>query len=75
MYYVVVDDTAYCLDHAEDILYCVPVDQNLSLDLDKAYEITEVELTEDEHEFVAHIAYHLQQIVKLSEEHQEVFVK
>ena len=42
---------------------------------DDAYDITEVNLTEDEHEYVAHISYHLQKIAKLTEEHTKVFVK
>lgn len=74
MYYVVLDDTAYCLDNSEDTLYFAPVKQN-EIMWDDTYDITEVNLTEDEHEYVAHVAYHLQRIAKLTEEQTKVFVK
>ena len=49
-----------------------------TVDIDDAYDIDYDAVDEEEQEYLAHIAYHMQQIAKLTEEHRklnEVFIK
>jgi len=75
MFYVVANGNAYALDHSKDIPYSAPVNFDGTIDWDNSYEFNYYNMEEDDKEYVAHVIYHLQQIAKLSEEHQEVFVK
>jgi hypothetical protein len=75
MHYIVTNGNAYAIDHAEDAIYGAPVLENGNVDWDDAYDIAWDNLDEEEREYVAHLAYHLQEIAKLSEEHLEVFIK
>jgi len=75
MHYIVTNGTAYAIDHPQDAIYAAPVLDNGIVDWDNAYDIAWANLDEEEQEYIAHVAYHLQEIAKLSEEHQEVFLK
>jgi hypothetical protein len=76
MFYIVANNTAYALDHSNDVPYKAPVLSNGMIDWDQSYDVNYEDLTEDEQEYVAHIFYHLQQVAQLTEEHnQTVFVK
>lgn len=75
MYYIVISNKAYGIDHPSDVIYSADVLEDGTVDWDNAYDIEWNLLNEEESEYVAHIAYHLQEVAKLSEEHQEVFVK
>jgi hypothetical protein len=75
MFYVVANGKAYALDHSGDIPYTAPILSDGVIDWDQAYDVVWDNYDEEEQEYIAHVCYHLQQIVKLSEEHQEVFVK
>jgi hypothetical protein len=75
MYYVVANGTAYALDNPDAPIYGADVLSDGSIDWVNAYDIVWEVLDDEEREYVAHVAYHLQQVAKLSEEHQEVFVK
>ena len=75
MHYIVTNNNAYAIDHSGDVIYSADVLDNGSVDWDNAYDIAWELLDEEEREYVAHVAYHLQEVAKLSEEHLEVFVK
>jgi len=75
MHYIVTNSNAYALDHSGDVLYSADVLEDGTVDWDNAYDIAWELLDEEQQEYVAHVAYHLQEVAKLSEEHQEVFVK
>ena len=75
MHYIVTNNNAYAIDHSGDVIYSADVLDNGSVDWDNAYDIAWEMLDEEQQEYVAHVAYHLQEIAKLSEEHLEVFVK
>lgn len=76
MHYIVTNNTAYALDHPNDSIYGAPVLEDGTVDWDDAYEIAWESLDEQEQEYIAHVAYHLQEVAKLSEEYlSEVFVK
>ena len=75
MHYIVTNSNAYALDHSGDVLYSADVLEDGTVDLDNAYDIAWELLDEEQQEYVANVAYHLQEVAKLSEEHQEVFVK
>ena len=75
MHYIVTNNNAYAIDHSGDVIYSADVLDNGSVDWDNAYDIAWEILDDEEREYVAHVAYHLQEIAKLSEEHLEVFVK
>jgi hypothetical protein len=81
MQYIVVDDVAFVQESIDDTAYCVPIStvgatwgQFL---WNKAYELDEVEMSQDETEHVAHILVHLQQLVELQAEYTQsgAFVK
>lgn len=75
MHYIVTNGNAYAIDHAGDAIYSAEVLENGTVDWDNAYDIAWDLLDDTEREYVAHVAYYLQEVAKLSEEHQEVFVK
>jgi hypothetical protein len=75
MYYLVIEGNVYAINHSQDAIYGAPMLDDGSIDWDGAYDIVWDNLDEEEREYVAHLAYHLQEIAKLSEEHLEVFVK
>jgi hypothetical protein len=75
MHYIVTNGNAYAIDHSQDAIYGAPVGVDGTPDWDASYDIAWDRLNEDEGEYIAHIAYHLQEIAKLSEEHLEVFAK
>jgi len=75
MHYIVTNNNAYAIDHSGDVLYSADVLDNGTVDWDNAYDIAWEILDEEQREYIAHVAYHLQEIAKLSEEHLEVFVK
>jgi hypothetical protein len=75
MHYIVTNSNAYAIDHAGDAIYSADVLEDGTVDWDNAYDIAWELLDEEQQEYVAHVAYHLQEVAKLSEEHQEVFVK
>lgn len=75
MHYIVTNGNAYALDHSGDVLYSADVLEDGTVDWDNAYDIAWELLDEEQQEYVAHVAYHLQEVAKLSEEHLEVFVK
>jgi len=75
MHYIVTNNNAYAIDHSGDVLYSADVLDNGTVDWDNAYDIAWELLDEEQREYIAHVAYHLQEIAKLSEEHLEVFVK
>lgn len=75
MYYVVANGTAYALDNPDAAIYGADVLEDGTVDWDNAYDIAWEVLDDEEREYVAHVAYHLQEVAKLSEEHLEVFVK
>jgi hypothetical protein len=75
MHYIVTNGNAYAIDHPSDVIYSADVLDNGDVDWDNAYDIAWEMLDEEQREYVAHVAYHLQEIAKLSEEHQEVFIK
>jgi len=75
MHYIVTNNNAYAIDHSGDVLYSADVLDSGTVDWDNAYDIAWELLDEEQREYIAHVAYHLQEIAKLSEEHLEVFVK
>jgi hypothetical protein len=75
MHYIVTNGNAYAIDHPQDAIYGAPVLEDGNVDWDGAYDIAWDNLDEEEREYIAHVAYHLQEIAKLSEEHLEVFIK
>lgn len=78
MFYLVAAGNAYAMDHSEDTMYGMTCHDDQTVDVDDCFDIAYHKLTEEEQEYLAHVAYHLQQIAKLTEEHQklsEVFVK
>jgi len=75
MHYIVTNGNACAIDHSQDAIYGAPVLENGNVDWDGSYDIAWDNLDEEEREYVAHVAYHLQEIAKLSEEHMEVFIK
>jgi len=75
MHYIVTNDNAYAIDHPKDAIYGAPVLEDGTIDWEGSYDIVWDNLEDEEREYVAHIAYHLQEIAKLSEEHLEVFIK
>ena len=79
MFYLVAAGNAYAMDHSNDTMYGMFCYEDQSVDIDNPYDIAYDEVDEEEQEYLAHIAYHLQQIAKLTEEHRqlntEVFIK
>jgi hypothetical protein len=75
MFYIATGDTAYAMDHSMDIMYGMTCSDDNIVDVDDCFEIDYASMDDVEREYVAHVAYHLQQIAKLTEEHREVFVK
>ena len=75
MFYIVTGGTAYAMDHSTDIMYGMTCFDDNTVDIDDCFEINYDSMDDEEREYVAHVAYHLQQIAKLTEEHREVFVK
>ena len=77
MFYLVAAGNGYAMDHAGDIMYGMTVYEDNTVDIDDAYDIDYDAVDEEEQEYLAHIAYHMQQIAKLTEEHRklnEVFI-
>jgi len=75
MFYIVAAGNAYAMDHSTDTMYAMTCYDDNTVDIDDCFEINWCNLDDQEREYLAHVAYHLQEIAKLTEEHQEVFVK
>ena len=75
MFYIVAAGNAYAIDHSTDAMYGMTCYDDNTVDIDDCFDINWHDLDDEEREYLVHVAYHLQQIAKLTEEHQEVFVK
>jgi hypothetical protein len=78
MFYLVAAGNAYAMDSSTDTMYGMTCYDDNTVDINDAYDIAYDEVDEDDQEYLAHLAYHMQQIVKLTEEHAKdikVFVK
>lgn len=75
MFYIVAAGNAYAMDHPGDAMYGMTCHNDNTVDVDDCFDINWDKLDDEEREYLAHVAYHLQEIAKLTEEHQEVFVK
>ena len=79
MFYLVAAGNAYAMDNSNDTMYGMTCYDDQSVDMDDCYDIAYDEFDQEEQEYLDHIAYHLQQIAKLTEEHRhlntKVFIK
>jgi hypothetical protein len=74
MYYVVAGDIAYVMDHADDTPYGAAVNLDGTVDWDCTFNF-DSSMDEEDMEYTAHVLHNLKQIVQLTQEHKEVYVK